>query len=131
MQLDELHFFAFLFFLMQIRHVIEEKHVRGMGEVVILLEIKHTTMKYHLLFTTVCLVVMISCRMADATVSNGTYDIVCGTKVHNAESFVKIYKGNTYYFDTYACKQLFTHKPEKYIHKPGSGAGVKYHPAKF
>lgn len=90
-------------------------------------------MKYHLLFTALCLVIMFSCKMANTSSSKGTVDIVCGTKIISSESFIKMYKGNTYYFDSYACKQIFTHKPEKYIHHPGSGKALKsqFHPAKF
>jgi YHS domain-containing protein len=74
---------------------------------------------------------MISCRMANTPSAKGTFDIVCGTKVNCSESFIKVYNGSSYYFDSYACKQMFTHKPQKYIQHPGSGVKQKYHPAKF
>ena len=87
-------------------------------------------MKAHLLFTVLCLATLLSCRYATRVDPKKT-DLVCGKPVLPMTSFSKSYKGSTYYFDTYACKMVFTHKPDRFIHNPTSGKGKKFERAKF
>jgi len=44
-----------------------------------------------------------------------TTDPVCGTKVNKSESYDLKYKGQTYYFDSYECRETFKMNAEKFV----------------
>ncbi len=48
--------------------------------------------------------------------SGTTTDIVCKMKISNiTDAYSYKYKGETYYFDSYNCKEAFKMNPEKFI----------------
>jgi len=42
-------------------------------------------------------------------------DPVCGMEVNKEKSYDMNYKGKTYYFDSYECKETFKMNPEKFV----------------
>lgn len=60
------------------------------------------------------------CRRKDSS-EGGVIDLVCGMKVHPAETTLHTqYEGKTYYFCNIACKENFVNDPKKYLDKTKS-----------